>query len=350
MSSNILNSLNEAQKNTLEQCRIKWEKNMLATKTPLPSKEFLMEQLSALYKLDSRAAPKHVLVAKSISDGLDMISFLLEKFNSGVDVAEYVSDIKDANPEQTIRDRRKAEGKDLKKYRDSERTYPTYMTYDSYWLYWFDFLLDNPKLMIEAKLSTEEIKNIEGLRPMLNLAANGAGWTWMYPDIAFVCPVASEMHVKIQPDRYVLHNPDGPAVVFEDGTKVYMVNNVAFTGDMIRFVDTPAKDLDPKEILNIVNVEQRQEMIRKKGVTNMFKELEPKLLDSWSDKLGNPYKLYEIDFGMRPNRKYIQMQNPSVAEEHYEAVHPDCKTCEEALAWRTYGDTKTTYHTPLALT
>ena len=349
MSTKILDNLNDLEKATLEEYRLRWEKNLLSTGRELPSKPVLMEKLTELYKLAQLPAPKHVLTGTSINDCLDLIAFLLDKHNNGVDVASYLSSIKSDNVEQVIRERKIAEGKDLKSLKASERDYATYMIHDSYWLYWFEFLMDHNKLK-GFDLSAEEIKNIEGLKPMIELAKSGTGWTWMYPDVAFVSEAPETLHVKISNNEYLLHNPSGPAMSFKDGTKAYAINNVIFTGEETKFVDTQADKLVPSEILAIKNVEQRQEIIKKFGVTKMYKDLNPKILDKWTDELGNPYELLEIDIGMRPNRIYISMKNPSVPETHLEAVHPDCRTVQQALAWRTYDDHKLAYRTPLALT
>jgi len=46
-------------------------------------------------------------------------------------------------------------------------------------------------------------------------------------------------------------------------------------------------------------------------------------------------------------RPYLKMLNPSISTWHIEGIHPDCKTIEQALAWRN-GEDK--YEKPEILT
>lgn len=178
----------------------------------------------------------------------------------------------------------------------------------------------------------------------MNLAAAAVGWVVPLEGQAIVTPVPAEVHMR----NGVLHNSNGPAITYADGFSVYALNGVMFRGEMTKYISTPTDQLDYAEVLSIRNVEQRAEVIKRIGISNLFTRLSPKLLDSSRE---HGYELYSITLGNYEPRKYLKMLNPSVEGEiHIEAVHPDCKIVNEALSFRNFGTVSNDFTKPMVLT
>jgi hypothetical protein len=105
------------------------------------------------------------------------------------------------------------------------------------------------------------------------------------------------------------------------------------------YVMTPAEQLDPREILSILNVQVRAEFIRKVGLERVWAKM-AEVVDIWQEyELGiiemAPYDesgrlVNDAGYGV-----YLKMHNPSVPEIwHIEGVGPECTTVAEALHWR----------------
>jgi hypothetical protein len=204
-----------------------------------------------------------------------------------------------------------------------------YGTQDASWLSYLNYFL------FEC-----DLKFIEKCLPLMQFSTQ-VGWWWPFKNAVIV----SEMPKTLYMQHGRMHRDLEQAISYSDGFGIYALNGVRFTEDMIKFVITPAKDLNPEEILNIKNVEQRAEIIKKFGIAKLFKELKPKKLDSQES-----YELYEIDLKAYRPRIYLKMQNPSIDEVHIEAVAPECKTVEQALNWRNFGEINDKFTKPLVLT
>lgn len=196
------------------------------------------------------------------------------------------------------------------------------------------------------------VPGLEKVLPLLE-AAKHLGWYWTSLEEGGVAVVSNRPRELHRDTENRLHNENGPAVVYGDGFKLYFSHGVSFNGnDMERFIDTPADQLNPEEILKIGNVEQRAEMIKKYGIGKLFDKLKPTKLDSKTVEDGSgvkhPYSLYRVKIGEN-DRIYLRMENPSIEETHIEAVHPDCKTVTDALSWRNMG-TIQAFTPPVALT
>lgn len=202
-----------------------------------------------------------------------------------------------------------------------------------YWLYFYKFI--NNELPVE-KTTLPLIETCDLMEKV--------GWIFLYESFVVVTPKPA----KINMVNGRLHNANGPALEFLDGYRLYALNGVRFSGEMAKFVSTPINELDHKEVLNIKNVEQRAEVIKRVGIDKLFSALGPKLIDS-----SRGYDLFEIKVYEDSPRIYIKMDNPSVPEVHIEAVHPDCRTVEQALNWRNLGSVelpKEGFLAPLILT
>jgi hypothetical protein len=208
---------------------------------------------------------------------------------------------------------------------------PCYGSHDSSWLSFYDYMRQVVGLTAET----------EKLVPLLELSQH-VGWFMPLSDIC----VVSERPIHISLDSEGrLHAEGGAALAYSDNYRVYALHGVRFEGDLTKFVTTPVEQLDMSEIMNIRNAEQRAAVIRRVGVTRMFSHLPSKELDRRTD-----YRLLEVEVGAS-FRIYLQMINPSVeGHVHIEAVHPDCRTVEQALSWRNFGSVTLPWSAPQVLT
>ena len=202
-----------------------------------------------------------------------------------------------------------------------------YGSMDANWLSFYHFF------QVECQL--ECTNKLKGLMEF----AKSGGMYWPFKDAVIFCPKPSEIHME----NKRLHREGGPAISY-DGFYTWALNGVRVEPWM---AETPVDQLDTKKVLNIKNVEQRAEVIKRIGVTKLFSQLPKTFLDNMDD-----YELGSLNFseGIYPERIYLKMKNPSVDEIHIESVHQDCKTVKEALSWRNFGSIEVPYIAPKVLT
>src|SRR5690606_34615819 len=161
--------------------------------------------------------------------------------------------------------------------------------------------------------------------------ARHCGWWWPFRGGAILTPKPSEIHLR----DGVLHHDGGPAIRYEDGFSVWALNGVRVPQWL---AETPAHEIDPARFMEIQNVEVRREFVRKVDVTRVFDRV-ARIIDTQGD-----YALGEFEVVDGQPRRYLKMLNPSVPGIwHIEAVHPSCATVAEALNWRRYGNTQSTW-------
>ena len=139
-----------------------------------------------------------------------------------------------------------------------------------------------------------------------------------------VC-VVSEKPIEIHMENGRLHNESGPSILYEDGFSVYSLNGIRVPKWV---VETPAKDIPVKKILEEKNVEIRRELIRKVGIQSIYENTNHTKIDTQDS-----YELIELDLGGITAR-YLKMNNPSVDAIHLEGVPMECDSVKKALAWR----------------
>lgn len=124
-----------------------------------------------------------------------------------------------------------------------------------------------------------------------------------------------------------LHCEFGPAIEYDDGTKIWSLNGVSVPAWL---VETPCYKLDPALFATIDNVEVRREFVRKVGVEQICTKLGSVVIDKQGD-----YELHEIDLkGTTGKWPYLKMLNPSIGVWHMKCVAKECRTVKQALAWR----------------
>ena len=205
------------------------------------------------------------------------------------------------------------------------------------WLSFYDFFLE------ECKLECCKV-----ISPFIQLASE-IGW-WLPTEDVCLCSENPTL-VNFRDDG-VLHNESGPVVAYADGFEIYALNGIRVPKE---YVMTPFNEIPAQWCTNEKNADKRRELIRKIGIERLCTELKAECIDKKkiTTKVPNikenqnsitctdfkdeevEYELLLLDYaGDNRMRPYLRMTNMSIGCQHVEGVHPDCKTVDEALAFR----------------
>ena len=229
-------------------------------------------------------------------------------------------------------------------------------------------------------LKLEFVESAATLLEMLKVT----GWLWLTEDTTVVTKQPLHLRMIEKPTREgeslkVLHSYTHKAVEYIDGTGLYAMNGVVVPDDLEHLAAKLPEEISPAEVLAIKNTEIRSEFIKKVGVRRMFDSLEKETLDrqtidfpfiqdkgknvadfysTFLTKLNMPmtdglyggtYELFRVKVGEH-SRIYLQGSCPSNDESFFEAVHPDCRTVEQALNFRRGAPLDEPYLPPVILT
>lgn len=336
MSIERLESLTPDQEAMLPKYRDRWLAIGLQHGKELPSTERMLELFSSAYEKGDQPVPTTIVTVRSPFEGAIAASLLAPDSVTSLTPAEV--------PAFLEKVRRLAASKlssDIRKGIQEQLSNACYGAHDANWLGFYNFFLEQTHLT----------PLVQPLVPLMTIAAAGIGWFWPFESVVVVSPVPAELHMWNER----LHNPDGPAISYTDGFSIYAMNGVIFREtNLLKFFSQSADEIDVGEVLAIENVEQRAELLKKVGIERAFRKLNPTLLDRKVVNPGGEYHLYEVRLRPDSPRIYLYMENPSVpGEKHLEAVHPTCKTVEQALQWRNWGAVTiagSDYKAPMVLT
>lgn len=196
----------------------------------------------------------------------------------------------------------------------------------NFWLKFYQFI--NEELPIDNKFTDPLFKS------MIKICER-IGWFFPYEKVVFVAKHPTRIHMV----DGVLHNPNGPAIEFIDGFKVYSIKGIRFDYKMAEnFIEKTPDEIDPKSVLSIENTEQRYAVMEKVGKAKFLKALNAKLLDKDGDCALYYLTIEETEIG-----PYLYMKCPSTGHEFlegvgdatkYENIDPTIKTCADAHKWR----------------
>lgn len=245
----------------------------------------------------------------------------------------------------------------LSKYKGLTSGNALYGQHDISWLIFYKFF------RVESGL----VKETEKIVHLLELAKY-VGWMWMSSNATIVTLRPKILRMRntatllgnTSLNLRVLHNEEGYALEYHDGTGVYALNGLRIPKEYTWTVTTPAEQLKLKDVMGIKNTEIRTEVIKKLGIERAFSSLSTKRLDeetiriparltevwaseanSWVPSItaesSSDYKLFSVNVG-EEQRIYLTSTCPSSGKPFYEAVHPNCQTVRAALRWREFGD------------
>ena len=199
------------------------------------------------------------------------------------------------------------------------------------------------------------VPGLDSIAPLIELAKR-VNWVWASEDTNVVSRRPEHVHTILKPDNTgekvrVLHNFNGKALEFRDGTGVYVCNGTTISSELgQKLIDTPVEDIDVREILNIRNTEERTELFKKVGSSkSLLDVLEHKVLDRDTLKQGGSYTLYKLDMGNDTFRYYLEGECPSNSEPFFECI-PPVDTVRQALSWRNTGISTNDFVEPEVLT
>ena len=135
-------------------------------------------------------------------------------------------------------------------------------------------------------------------------------------------------HKRCIDERGNLHNNNDAAFVSGEH-KFYYLHGVPFANP--EWITTPIEQIDSGRILAMLDVDQRAQMMRRKGIEQFLDQLFHRVID----KRGS-YELIQVLVGdsTREFGTYLKMLNPSIGIWHMEGVPNNIRTVDEALGWR----------------
>lgn len=191
-----------------------------------------------------------------------------------------------------------------------------YGNHNAEWLGFFEFFRNECGLKVETE-------SLVGLTEL----ARSTGWFMPFERVWFMAERPTSLHRN---EGGQLHRDGEAALAYPDGWGVWALNGVRCPKWLI---ETPAAELDPERVLGIENAEVRVRGVSKIGVERLVH------LGKVIDRRGDMYRLLEMPIGADGrNRIYLDMKNASVpGVNHVEAVHPGCRSVQDALNYRHSG-------------
>ena len=202
-------------------------------------------------------------------------------------------------------------------------------------------------------------KGTEGI-PAAWEAAISAHWYWASSTEIILVEKPVEMHLQVTGTKLtdektgksiplrVLHSTDGMAIRYADNTGLYAIAGITLPEEY-EYIVKDWKKLKPKDLLEIENAEIRQAAIKSFGA-DVYSILPHTILDNYVSEKGGIYALYEVKYEDGVNRLFLKGACPSKGDDFFEPVHPEARTCKQALNWREPGTLDTDYIEPIART
>lgn len=163
-------------------------------------------------------------------------------------------------------------------------------------------------------------------------AAINGGFRWMHPKFCLVSDFPEILRVNSQNQP---HAEFGPSHRWRDGFSIWHLNGVRVEQWM---AESHPDDLDARRVLQIENVDQRREVIRRMGSERLVAQLDATVLDVETREVGGRYELLAIDMNHGEPWRFLKMVNQSIGAVHVEAVPRQCETVRHAINWRASQD------------
>lgn len=173
------------------------------------------------------------------------------------------------------------------------------------------FILDYIKAAVMPNVTSERMKELSDYYKMDSIngfmeACQKAGWMLFGDQVAFISDRYCELHLEpprstdgvpesnhhLHAENRRFHNPNGPAVLFRDGLKIYSIKGIRVPA---KIIEEP-QNITAKDVLECSNAEVRRLMVEKMGDEKFIKEAGAKMIDSYNDTRGNPVELYKAEF------------------------------------------------------
>jgi hypothetical protein len=176
-------------------------------------------------------------------------------------------------------------------------------------------------------------------------AATGGGFRWMHPKFCFVSELPEILRVNADNQPHAEFGPshrwrEGRSIRRLDGVRVerWMAEWSLWHLNGVRVEQWMAEShpdrIDARRVLQIENVDQRREVIRRMGMERIVGQLKPMILDTERREVGGEYRLLAVDMNHGEPWRFLQMVNQSTSVTHIEAVPRECETVRQAINWR----------------
>jgi hypothetical protein len=159
-------------------------------------------------------------------------------------------------------------------------------------------------------------------------AAINGGFRWVHSKFCLVSDFPEILRVN---SRNQPHAEFGPSHRWRDGWSIWHLNGVKVDRWM---AESHPDDIDARLVLQIKNVDQRRECIRRMGMGRIISQLDPTVLDAERREVGGEYRLLAVEMNHGEPWRFLQMVNQSTGAVHVEAVPRECRTVRQALNWR----------------
>jgi hypothetical protein len=135
---------------------------------------------------------------------------------------------------------------------------------------------------------------------------------------------------KVDPEGR-LHSEKGPAIVWQDGTKVYAWRNQIVPKSFFN-----KRTMTAKKVLRIRNADQKAAAMEIVGWEKIFQELDAEILDRDDDpEIGTLWAAHS-HIGDLPSTVFLEVKC-GTGRKFFIPVDEDCRTAKQAQAW-IYGD------------
>lgn len=270
----------------------KWTKIGLDT-SPM-DKQVVIADIHNLYKCGGLVAPERIIFANGPTEGALVVNMLLYK---------------ERNPSAT---EKRIKGSIKKEFSLQDCVFGQH---EAGWLSFYDFFM-----------SETDVKDLEKLDGILAVARS-CGWVWCFDT---VCVVSRKPVVCRVNDNNQLHCVDGPAVAYEDGTKVYAYDGVIMDEDTIIHPENITVDA----INDTENEEQKRIKIEIYGTSKFLTDIKASIVDLDMIKI-NPYdsgsdSIPRALIKDKNGNYYLAGTDGSTHRTYYMNVPNTCKTCVEA--------------------
>jgi hypothetical protein len=194
---------------------------------------------------------------------------------------------------------------------------------DMYWIAYYQY---------PSKFLGIDYKELQNTLDLWDNIGRSCNWWYPYENICFISDRPKELYKN---SLGQLHADGKPALLFRDGYCLWMLNGVAVPEYLVM---TPESKLDVEFFKKETNADVKAEFIRKYGIqrmTNMGKKISDSSGHDNKWYVDSEYEVWDmgsiLDGSYRP---YLKMRNLTTGIYHFEGIHPDCKTVEDALRYR----------------
>jgi len=149
---------------------------------------------------------------------------------------------------------------------------------DSYWISFYLFCRD----VVGVEYSEKDSETLD----LWSEIAQSCGWWWPYEGVCFVSDRPLAVHWEDDRDPPRIHNPNGPAVEYRDGFKVYAIRDIRVEP---RIIENP-ETITFEEILRERNAEIRRVLLRQYGEERFVNDSRVKMFAQDEEGI-----LYSID-------------------------------------------------------